>query len=779
MATAAVAPNQGEQVAQDHPEDLDQSQSFGENNTELPEQLQRILRGLFKKFMKEEMYERRLEVMTGRRLRFYERGFQHITWSSQNWMFQQVTPGMTTTVGGEQLEAPNYIDDYNIFQPYLLTRVAVLTQNPPGIDFQPEKAGDSVCQQAADDAELYRAVFDHANDRAALQMQAARYMGLSSRVVAWTRTEADAQRWGTTPEGDPVQRETTDIYGELETKCRITARELSETDYFVISFEKGVLRAKKENPDFREKIKAGDGEGIGEETYERIARLGVLQGQKAAVAIGDLLKNLVTEHHCWLRPAAFEDDSCNAVPDGTWDYQVADEETGEQRPAENCREVLNELFPDGAHAKFIGDVYTGSWNEAIEDHISCVWAYEGDGMSRMAYMYPALVLQDRFNDFMNAAAEVFDYGWPARWVAGDEADGDAIRDQKSEPFNVYTKKLTGNVTALENLFYQEPNPELPETFIEHIQYLAGTLAQFILGAPPALFGGSMKNSDTAHAYAQARDQAMGVIGPVWMQMQRLFASIYRNAALAAGQNPQYTETIVAPVQGGPGQELMPKRLQKGRFGAFPDKDSGFPETESAKRQMLQAFLALIGQNPLALQAFMSVPGNWELFKNLMGVPQLDFVQAKQYEKEQRDTEQLLKNKPLPPDPDMLAMAQQQHAAAALIARGSGQPEPPPPNPDDFLEPSVGVDPIFDNHQFAWEYWQGWMTDNADRLRAEGNADGVKNCELHALQHKKFIEAAQAGMAGPIAPPIPPKKPPVPAGQGTPAAPGATQAEVQG
>ena len=733
------------------------------------------------------MFERRWEVMTGRRLRFYERGFQHITWADRSLMFQQVTPGMTTQVAGEEVEAPNYLDDYNIFQPYLLTRVSVLTQNPPGIDFRPAKSGESLCQQAAKDAEAYTELFNQVNDRPALQMRAARFMGLSSRVVSWTRTEANAQRWGLDENGQPNQREITSIYGDLETKMRITATSAEESNYLVISGEKNVLDAKKQNPQFKSKIKAGEA-GVGEENYERIARLGVLQGQKQALAIGDLLKNLVTEHHAWMRPSAFMDECCDEIIDFEYTLQNPKEEDTEEDDtfggdeSLTCRNVLNDLFNDGVHAKFIGDVYCGSWNEAIEDHLMVVWAYEGDGMSRMPFMYPALTLQDRFNDFMNAAAEVFDYGWPAKWIEGDEGDGDAVQDQRSEPWNIYTKKMPAGVKAMGDLFFQEPYPELPETFIKHIQFISGQLAQFILGSPPALFGGSEAKTDTAAAYAQARDQAMGVIGPIWMQMQRLFAKIYYQAALAAGQNPSYPEILVAPSQGGKNQELRPSRMQKGRFGTYPDKDTGFPETQAAKRQMLQAFMTLIGQNPIALQAFLALPSNWELFKDIMGVPGIDFVQAAQEEREKREREELLKNKPLPPQEGVLENAQVQHAAMALQAQATGGPVPPVPTAEDFEEPSVDIDPIFDNHKYAWDEWQRWTVENADIIAAEGEeqADGVRNCRLHALQHKKALDAMQAmqaGMGGGLALPPQAGPPKVPSPPGTPATPGESQAPL--
>jgi hypothetical protein len=192
--------------------------------------------------------------------------------------------------------------------------------------------------------------------------------------------------------------------------------------------------------------------------------------------------------------------------------------------------------------------------------------------------------------------------------------------------------------------------------------------------------------------------------------------------------------------------------------------------------MLQAFLGLIGQNPIALQAFLALPSNWELFKDVMGVPGIDFVQAFQEEKEERETEELLKNNPLPPDPAVVQEAMVQHAAQALVAQQSGMPAPPTPDPTQMMKPSVDIDPQFDFHQYAWEYWQRWTVKNADKLIAEGNSQGVENARLHALEHKQIADMMQAQAQAAMMPP-PGKPPATPPGHGTPQPPGATQATL--
>ena len=98
------------------------------------------------------------------------------------------------------------------------------------------------------------------------------------------------------------------------------------------------------------------------------------------------------------------------------------------------REKLDQLFPQGCHCVFIGNEYAESWDESMDDAIVVGFPYAGDGMSREAMMDDAIVIQDDFNDSMNAMREATDLGWPRTFISCEEDEFDAIQDQKSEPY---------------------------------------------------------------------------------------------------------------------------------------------------------------------------------------------------------------------------------------------------------------------------------------------------------------------------------------------------------
>jgi hypothetical protein len=325
-----------------------------------------------------------------------------------------------------------------------------------------------------------------------------------------------------------------------------------------------------------------------------------------------------------------------------------------------------------------------------------------------------------------------------------------------------------------------------------MEYLAGPFLQFVLGTPPALFGASMEDQKTASGYAQAKNQAMGVKGIPWMSVQQIMARMYYLAALKASKNPDHAEQILVPVKGQT-QVLKLERLTKGKFGAFPDEDSSFPESTSAKRALLQQLLTLALQNPQISAQILGDVYNWEIITQIFGFKELQLMEAESAKKQMREIEELLDSSPIPPSPEEVqafAMQQQQilqqHAQAALMAQQQGQPEPPAPTPpkmidlgngqqypEDLLKPSIEVDDL-DFHQWEGPCGQDWLSTeacwrelNVGRPGADGtpmpNVAGVENVKLHTKEHLQraaaMIQAQQAAMSA-ITPPKPgPPQPP--------------------
>ena len=126
-------------------------------NRELPEQLKQALTEALKDIGKQEMFDRRREVMRDRRNRYYRRGFQHI-YEQRGGGFAVGVAGETITTASGSFECGQYIGDYNIYSTNPHGYRKRPHAEPPGIDFRP-KTQTTEDLEAANTAETYREYF--------------------------------------------------------------------------------------------------------------------------------------------------------------------------------------------------------------------------------------------------------------------------------------------------------------------------------------------------------------------------------------------------------------------------------------------------------------------------------------------------------------------------------------------------------------------------------------------------------------------------------------------
>lgn len=809
-----VEPNDGMDSVEEHPEEIDEPDeppTYGERNKFLPDQLKTAIKNSMISIGQRELYDRRREVMRNRRNSFYRRGWQHIYENRQTGTFSLGVAGEAVSTGsGGSVECPQYIGDFNVFRPTELVIESVLTQNPPGIDFRP-KTQDTEDLEAASTAEIYREYFDRSNDSKGIQLNIVQSLCESGRTIVTVATEANKQLWGMNDAGDAKQNETAKVWTTLQSRVYpMTAKEQNDLDAVILFDDPTVNAAKMQYPHIAKKVK-GVSAGIAENAYERIARLGVLQGTRRYAQVGDALTHLTTRANGYLRPANFVDEKYQ----DPYELFIGSDENGIEpdAPEDNenedgtpftVQDKLNQLFPNGVHCVFIGMEYAEAWDESMDDAITIGFPYEGDGMSREAMMDDAVVIQDFFNDIMNSLREAQDMGWPRTFIDAEEQEFDAIQDQRSEPY-AFSQKKSRTGMKLEDSFFREPDLVLPDSLVKLMEYLAGPFLQFVMGTPPALFGGGDADQKTASGYATARAQAMGTKGIPWATVQQMMATMYYQAALKASKNHDHAEQILVPTKGGT-QTLKLERLTKGNFGAYPDEDSSFPESTSAKRALLQQLLTLAATNPQVGAQILGDVYNWEIITQIFGFKEIQLMEAESAKKQMREIEELLNGSPIPPTPEEMQAfeAQQelqmtQHASLALQAQSSAQPPPPAPQPpkmiqlgtqpdgitpisypEALLKPSIEVDDL-DFHQWEGPCGQDWLSTeacwrelNVGRPGADGqpvpNTAGVENVKLHVKDHLQraavMMQAQQAESApAPKAIPAPPK-PTIPAATAT-------------
>lgn len=689
------------------------------------------LEALLKKFQFQDKYARRVEVIEARRQRFYDRGDQYIYWNSTSFMFVPVTGGASLQVGSESVDMPRYTDVYNIYHAYGRNIAAVLAQNPPGVNFNPVDPADSDDITAAKEAEKYRQIIDIQNDRKALQLKIARLFFTDGRVCLYTRTVCDAQKFGMGDDGKPNCGEVIDAMGVLEHKTPILADSQVQKPYEILSDEMDICTAKAEYPAYADKIKPNASGSAGESAYERMARLGVLQGTRLLMQAGDAYAHIVTRHRLWLRPSAFK------------------EAEKEMQP------ILEQLFPQGLTLRWVGDTYCGCWAENMDDHLVVGFAQPGDGQSRPSWGKPLVPIQDAYNDYKNMRKEYHDYGIPVMLVDDRAVDIDSFREQISEPGNAVSLTVgDSGLQSVADCYSQTAPVEVPADLIQAETDLRDQLAQFVTGAFPALFGGDTKANDTLGGIAIQRDQAMGVMGVPWGMLQEMYSKAYEQAVLLAAERAEEDQVVNVPSQGTSAQvqPVQMSNLKKGKFKARPDVDSSFPATESAKKQAFQQVMAAAEFNPVLMEAAVE-PENMEMALELGGLPDFVIPAANAADKQKREIEQLLKTAPIPPNPDMIQHAIEDHAMQATSSQVQGMPPPPPPNPEDLMEPSVPIDPVFDLHKYHFQIVQNWLqSEERYDQEAAGNMEGIENVRLHGIAHQKLM----AQQAAP--PPLPPQPP---------------------
>jgi hypothetical protein len=778
---------------------------YGTNNRDLPDSLKKAILQAVGEAQSQEKYLRRQEVLQDAMHRTYDAGIQHC-YIGSNDCYVQATPGGSYSGPNGPEDFGTYIDDYNIFTAYGEIIRAKLSDPLPEIDFQPDDPNRSEDIEAAAAAENARHEFDRNNNIKAIQQEFIYHLEMGGRAIIWTRTEDKPAPFGVNAAGEPRRQSTATVYGCIESKVPIFANCIAEYPHLILYDDPYVKAAKTQYPWIADKMGAGQ-TCQNESEYERIARLGIVaQSGAAGLRLGDSIAHLISRGHCWLRLAAFEDMKGVYVDDDGANETSIDPETGEEKQL-TIREKIAQLFPDGVHAVVVGKQYAESWNQDMEDCCSVSHAYIGKGQSRMPIMTPMVVVQDRFNSTMNHSAEEFDYNTSETWISCEPAEFASLQKQRASPGALRNLKELPAGTSIEDHIKRLPGGELPASFQNYVQFIQGALPQFQLSVPPSLWGQAMSDQRTATGYQLAASQAMGILGKLWAVEVWALAQMYYHNCIAISQDEKYSEVVTVPGREGRHSAFRKESLFKGNFRAYPDLDSGFPESTNSKRQTIERFTTVIGNTPLGSQMFSS-PDNIEFMMRETGLTDMVLPEAEARNKQLREIETLLGQPPILAQPLVMMMAQGagipailkaigeilaqqaaaaakeqmvQHAAESIAASAQGQPEPPPPPPPPPPDPSAIAKssiPVWpsDYHQWEAKKCRDWLSSD-DRHKEESigrpdaitgeaqpNIAGILNVVLHMMEHETMGAMEAPPVSGPLpAAGSPPKVLPVPPG----------------
>ena len=725
MATSTTLPPEVDEAAAQTGDEEEQAEDDfgGDGFPDLPEDKQTILKGLLRKALTREVYSRRTEVIDARQQRFYSRSVQYIYWNWNTQMFAPLYQGGTSNAADQE----RYAEVYDIYSAFLRTLVAALSQNPVAANMLPRTTKRTVDIAAADVADIYKHRIEQVNDIKKLQVDLARLFCTDGRVVGLVVDAEPDEKYGMDANNEPMGAELLELDGILEWKVPITQSEMKDWTYAIRSKELEIEAAQTkyvaaENEDGESKIKTGSASS-GESAYERMARLGVLQGTKIITATGETWEHLVTEHIAFFRPSF---------------YRAAEKED---------RPWLQETFPDGLRLIVTGDAYCGSWNDSMDKRIRVAHCKPGDGQNRTSLLKAFVAVQDAFNDFWNLRKELHEYCIPENYMDKESLDLQAQQERRSEPGQTLPIVLQPGEDINSKVMFGK-GVQISPDLVEAINELSGELAQLITAALPSLMGTADEHNETKGGIAMMREQALGQMGIAWGSSQQLLAQLEELAIKRAGEKAEDGAKMQLKVPGGNSapdsiREIDLAELKAGDF--YAEVDQSFPDTRAMKRAIFNSLLQMSGNSP-ALQQMLALPENQELFKEMVD-EDLEVPGADARIQQLREIEELLKSGPDIPTAEQAIQAIMPQVQAAMA---QGQPAPPEPTPQMIQQlqqqqakPTVPIDPVWDMHNYHIEVIQDWLaSEECQREKEKGNLPGIQNVKLHGQLHKDAL-AAQA------------------------------------
>jgi len=748
-----LAPQAGPQAAGDTPTAA--SPSAEQATPEAPMQsddppvgIQEALRELVRGYELESDAVRRFKVKTWREGEEFWRGNQNIWFSAKdsNWH----TPFERSESDGNDLLRYDYA--INLYRPWGLSIIAGLIQAPAKIQYLPVSAQSQEDVATARAATRIAEIVARNNHLATLRVKKAYYLWTQGIFATYVRFVVDGGQFGQhevpileersipvlpdrfeCPEcnsyqpaqtaaglwaGGPVGcrgcgallgqesfqpaesvvatvatgsravpngAEKMDVYGPLFFKVPPQAEDQRGCYYLILAEEqhKAVLRAAY--PQKAEQI-GGSGAGA-EDAYERLVRLSLADGPWTAAPNS----NLVTYKRVWLRPEAF------------WAH--ADTAT---------RAELLQRYPGGCRVEFAGDVFLQALPENMDDCWVICTGLPGTGIYRDPMGMDALSIQRQINDSANIVAEHREMSsappilYDARYI-----NGEALAKKRMQPASYVPIVIesVGPQKAMAEMIFQ-PRLGIDPQLWNDGERLA-EMGQFITGALPSLFGGGIPNLNTASAYAQSRDQAMGRLGLVWKQMRVAEAREMTLAVECFRRNrADDVELVVEGQSGGYRSEYVRLNEIRGNIIATPTADEDFPQSFTEVREALGQ---LMQSNDPELLAVIGAPVNRPLIQHYLGLPDLVDPGGDNRAKQFMEIEALMASEPL------------------ILANGR-------------LQPSILPDVHVDDHAIHIGTIKEWAVSESGLQSKGARPQGYANVIAHLIAHQEALSALSPGSA---------------------------------
>lgn len=664
-----------------------------------------------------DLVSRRMQIRDAWEQRYFDRGNQFLVEGPYGqWGFTGESTTCNRSSGTEDVP-----DENNIYLAYRLQLTGVLTQNVPAVRFFPvnsKKKADLVAAAAGNHA---KQIIQRQNNTISVQEDIVRFLYTDS--LALIITDFD----------DRKEELELEVVAVLEAKLPMQQNYIEDCFYCIVSKEIDILAAKN-----KFKSKAGEIKGstapAAESEFERLARVACMQGMRPAAMTGDSLQWNVTEQRVWLKPDAY--------------FAITNQK---------IREEAQASFPEGVLLYYCGKTFCGARPARMDDELTLIHAYSGDGMHRSSIGKPIVPIQKKLNNAVELMQQTLMNTIPVKWTHPTYVDLAALAQQKNLPGSYLKLAALPPSGDLSQAFYVEEQLEVPASLMSWITELRDNFPQLLTGAYPALTGaGDLGGNDTAQGIATERDAAMGRIGSIWRNMKEGYSSFMKNAVMCLRENmPDASLSASMPGRGG---VMRTVRLDisdlRGEINCFPETEEAFPESWVQRRGV---YMSLMQSPDPTIEQLANLPENLVLAKEIIGIEDFYIPQVVSRNKQLAEIDLMISAGQPEPNP---ALEQIDAQAAQLAQQAAANPAAAPQvaaegqqlaTQAQAIPPevsSVAVDVDYDDHATEFATVVMFINSEEGQQLKDKSPEAFENIRLHGLEHKQAMAAQAAGAPPP-------------------------------
>lgn len=478
---------------------------------------------------------------------------------------------------------------------------------------------------------------------------------------------------------EPKSRICLEAYGLLNVKVPNYARCQKEVPYLKYSYEKDYSLVIEEYPDLygdkSVRQKPDTSSPGGYGLYEQWARL-------APQYRGEYPQNVVTVNHIWIRPGK---------------YNILSSE-------EDIKE-LKKKYPDGIKATFINDTFACACNESLDD----CWTLLENPLSDYLHFDPAgnalVSVQEITADLISLVLQTIEHGIGQTFVDPAVVNFTSYQQTETMPGGIYPATPKSG-KSLNDSFFQVKTATLGQEVLPFSNQIQ-SMGQLVSGALPSLFGGAIEGSETASQYSMSRAQALQRLQNSWKMFTMWWKDIFGKAIPTFIELVKDDERDVQrDVNGNFVNILIRKADLEGKIGKVElDANENLPMTWGQVKDTVEKLL--LNPNP-QMQAILSAPENLPIIHDALGLVDMIVPGEDDVAKQNDEIRELLASAPIPD------------------GMGGGQP-------------SVPIDPDYDNHSIQFEICRKWIISEEGRFTKTDNPDGYMNVLLHGKAHLMMVQ----------------------------------------